>query len=192
MLGRAAGLALLLTPLLALAACGGAATPSPPIGRSAAAPPPRPIEMSLRRSNGEWIHLGDLRGEPVLLFLFATFDGVSQAALRPTARFARAHPEVHVIGVAVQPDAKLLLDPYEAALTPGFPLTYDPARDVHHGTSPLGPIDAVPTFVMLDAFGIEAGRHVGFPNSHTLDRLLVEAQARGSPEPPQELPLLAD
>lgn len=178
--------------VLSLAACGGAQPPGPAVGQSTAEPPPRPIEMSLRRPNGEWIHLGDLRGRPVLLMLLATFDGVSQAALRPTARFARAHPEVHVIGIAAQPDANLLLDPYEAALAPGFPLTYDPARDVHHGTSPLGPIDAVPTFVMLDAFGVEVGRHVGFPNSHTLERLLLAAEARGRPEPTEDVPLLAE
>ncbi len=177
--------------VVGLAACGGQVR-QPAVGESTAEPPPRPIEMSLRRPSGEWIHLGDLRGQPVLLFLFATFDGVSQAALRPTARFARAHPDVHVIGIAAQPDANLLLDPYEAALAPGFPLTYDPARNVHHGTSPLGPVEAVPTFIMLDAFGVEAARHVGFPNSHTLDRLLASALARGRPQPLEDVPLLAE
>ena len=146
----------------------------------------------LRRPSGEWIHLGDLRGKPVLLFVFATFDGVSQAALRPTSRFARAHPEAHVLGIAAQPDANQLLDPYERALAPSFPLTYDPARDVHHGTSPLGSLEAVPTYVMLDAFGVEVDRHVGFPSSRTLERLLALAERRGRPDTPDEVPLLAD
>ena len=150
--------------------------------------------MSLRRPDGRWIHLGDLRGAPVLIFVFATFDGVSQAALRPLRRFARDNPDVHVIGVAAQPDASQLLDPYESALAPPFPLTYDPARDVNHGTSPLGAIDAVPTFIMYDAHGLEVGRHVGFPSSHTLPRLLERAVrrggiTRGETEPP---PLLAE
>lgn len=179
--------------LVVLLACGGSSSESP-VGRSVREPDPRAIEMSLRRPNGDWIHLGDLRGKPVLLFVFATFDGVSQAALRPLRRFARDHPDVHVIGVAAQPDANQLLDPYEHALAPPFPLTYDPARDVHHGTSPLGLIEAVPTFIMYDARGMEVDRHIGFPSSHTLPRLRERAIRRGglTRGESEEVPLLAD
>ncbi|MEM9071287.1 MAG: TlpA disulfide reductase family protein [Myxococcota bacterium] len=176
--------------MLALA-CG--ASTSGAVGETHAERGPQAIELALRRPSGEWIHIGDLRGRPVLLFVFATFDGVSQAALRPTSRFARNHPETHVIGIAAQPDAAPLLDPYERALSPNFPLTYDPARDVHHGTSTLGSIGTVPTYIMLDARGLEVERWVGFPNSRTLDRLLEQALSRGGVrEEPENVPLLAE
>ncbi len=157
-------------------------------------PDPRAIEMSLRRPTGEWIHLGDLRGTPVLLFVFATFDGISQASLRPLQRFARRYNDIYVIGIAAQPDANQLLDPYESALNPPFPLTYDPARDVHHGTSPLGTIQAVPTFIMFDARGMEVDRHIGFPNSRTLPALREAAIDRGgiTEGGSEPVPLLAE
>ncbi len=168
-------------------ACGSA---SAPVGRSEARPDPRAIELALRTPAGDWIHIGDLRGRPVLLFLFATFDGISQAALRPLSRFTRRHGDVHVVGIASQPDASQLLDPYERALTPPFPLTYDPERNVNEGTSVLGAIEAVPTFIMFDASGVEVGRHVGFPNTGTLERLREDALSRGGLHEPGEAELM--
>ncbi len=149
--------------------CGSSSTAV--IGQSNPEPRAVAIELGLRRAGGEWIHLGDLRGQPVLLFFFATFDTPSQAALRPTSRFARSHPDVHVVGIATQPNAPQLLGPYEAALAPAFPLTYDPARNVHNGTSSLGVIAGVPSYIMLDAGGRPVGRHVGFPSTQTLEGL---------------------
>ncbi|MFT5355433.1 MAG: peroxiredoxin [Polyangiales bacterium] len=159
-----------------LAGCGGALGS---VGSSNRAAEARALEMTLRTPAGDWIHLGDLRGQPVLLFVFATWDGVSQAALRPVSRFARAYDDVHVLGVAAQPDAALLIDAYEHALDPPFPMTYDPEQNVHAGTSPLGSIEVVPTLIMLDAYGVEVGRHVGFPNTNTLPNLREEALERG-------------
>ena len=110
----------------------------------------------------------------------ATFDGVSQAALRPTARFVRHHAgELHVLGVAVQPNPQPLLVPYVNALQPPFPFAHQPEGTIGEGTSALGRLEAIPTYVMLDAFGVEVGRHVGFPNTSTLDRLLRDALERG-------------
>lgn len=150
-----------------------------PVGTSNPAEEARALEMTLRTPDGDWIHIGDLRGQPLLLFVFATWDGVSQAALRPVSRFARAHDDVNVLGVAAQPDAATLIDAYEHALEPPFLMTYDPEQNVHQGTSPLGPIDVVPTLIMLDARGLEVGRHVGFPNTNTLPNLREEALSRG-------------
>lgn len=150
-----------------------------PVGTSRPEANPRALEMAFRTPLGEWIHVGDLRGQPVLIFAFATFDGVSQAALRPLSRFVRRFGDVAVLGVAAQPDARQLLDPYERALRPPFPLVYDPERNVHQGTSPLGAIQSVPTFIMYDAYGMEVSRHVGFPNTHTLERMRDDAIERG-------------
>ena len=136
--------------------------------------------MSFRSTTGDWIHLGDLRGKPVLLFLMATFDGVSQASLRPLSRFVRHHPDdLHVLGVAVQPNPQPLLVPYVSALAPPFPFVYEANQTIGEGTSPLGELEAIPTFIMFDAYGVEVDRHVGFPNTSTLPTLLRDAQRRG-------------
>ncbi len=110
----------------------------------------------------------------------ATFDGVSQAALRPTSRFVRHHMgELHVLGVAVQPNPEPLLVPYVSALSPPFPFTYQMEGTIGEGTSALGQLEAIPTYVMIDAHGVEVARHVGFPNTNTLENMLRDALARG-------------
>ncbi|MCB9604423.1 MAG: TlpA family protein disulfide reductase [Sandaracinus sp.] len=181
-----------LALLLVLGACGGGSSSSAAIGESRGRPDERPIELALRRPTGEWIHVGDLRGRPVLLFVFATFDGVSQAALQPITRFLRHHRDVHVLGIAAQPDAPQLLDPYENALRPPFFLTYDPEGNVALGTSVLGSIDAIPTFLMLDARGFEVERHVGFPGTRTLERMRDRAMSRGGVREDSPAPLLGE
>ena len=172
--------------------CGGGSERTAAVGTSRAPGNVRPVEMTFRAASGEWVHLGDLRGKPVLLFLMATFDSVSQAALRPVSRFVRHHPgELHVLGVAVQPNPQPLLVPYVSALQPPFPFVYQVEGTIGEGTSPLGELEAIPTFVMLDARGLEVDRHVGFPNTSTLDNLLREAVARGGiREEPVEAPLM--
>ncbi len=156
-------------------ACGGASSLNAP-GHAQGGRDRRAIELGLRRPDGDWIHLGDLRGQPLFVFLFATFDGVSQASLRPLSRFRRTHDDVHMVGIAAQPDANQLLDPYERALQPPFPLTYDPQHDVHHGTSVLGRIEQIPTLIVYDENGFEVERYVGFPSERTLERLYDEAR----------------
>ncbi len=164
-----------------MASCGGSSQGiDDGVGTSRAERRGRPVELTLRGTSGEWIHLGDLRGKPVLLFLMATFDGVSQAALRPTSRFVRHHAgELHVLGVAVQPNPQPLLVPYVDALQPPFPFTYQMEGTIGEGTSALGALEAIPTYVMLDAYGVEVDRHVGFPNTSTLDVMLQKAIDRG-------------
>lgn len=165
-----------------LAACGGAA---PAASRSAA---PRPgvdrsavegsIELTLRRADGSFLDVGELRGEPVLLVVFATFDGVSQAVLRPLRALAERHPELRIVGVAAQPNARLLIDAYEHALEPPFVVTYDPEDTVTEGTSALGAIEVVPTFVVLDRRGRAVARDTGFVDEARLRELVSAAGVR--------------
>ena len=185
--------ALLPIVLLAIAsssACGGGSAEGA-IGETHAEPPPEPLELALRTTTGEFVDVGDLRGRPTLLFLFATFDGVSQAALRPLARFVRAHPDVHVLGIAAQPNAAPLLEAYQLALSPAFTLAYDPEERITEGTSNLGDVDTVPTYIMLDADGMEVARHTGFAGENKLERLLQRAHPPGTTAPGErDTPLL--
>ena len=169
-------------------ACGGSA--AQPLGATHQSGAERPLEMTVRTPAGEWIHIGDLRGQPVLLFLFATFDGRSQASLRPLARFARRFDDVHVLGIAVQPNARQLLDAYQSALQPPFPLTYDPTENISEGTSPLGNVTSVPQFLMFDARGVKSDEHIGFPNTRTFPRMRERALQQADQQPQDEVPLL--
>lgn len=169
-----------VTPLLllALSACGGDSAAR--VGVTETDPAPQPVELELMTADGVPVFVGDLRGKPLVLFLFATFDGLSQASLRPLSRFVRHHPEVQVIGVAVQPGAEQLLDAWAHALAPAFTVTYDPHERITTGTSDLGSVDTVPTYIVLDDRGIERARHEGWASERKLDRLLEEL-SRASP-----------
>ena len=134
------------------------------------------IELALRRSDGTFIDVGDLRGSVVVLFVFATFDGVSQMTLRPLESLVSARPDVRVVGIAAQPSARLLVDAYEHALSPPFPITYDPEERVQTGESSLGPIEGIPTLIVLDARGLESARHVGFIEDADLGALVAAAE----------------
>jgi hypothetical protein len=153
--------------------CGGAARGAA-VGSGDHTTDARTIELEILTPEGVPIALSDLRGRPVLLYLFATFDGVSQAALEPLGELVRAHPDVYVIGIAIQPDAEILVDAWNHALEPPFVTGYDPRDTVREGTSDLGEIDSVPTFVALDADGREIGRHSGFASHRHLEALIFD------------------
>lgn len=173
---------------VALAACGGGApTPAddgPPIGTDETAGGEATIpeavegsvELSLRRADGTFLEVGELRGHVVVLFVLATFDGPSQMSIRPLTQLVETDPDVRVVGVAAQQGARLLVDAYEAALTPPFPITYDPIDSITDGTSALGPLEAIPTLVVLDARGVEVGRHVGYCDEACLAELIAAAR----------------
>jgi hypothetical protein len=151
------------------------ADPSQPRSSKAQPAEPNAVELTLRTQGGPLVFVGDMRGRPLLLFMFATFDGVSQAALRPLEQFVHRHPDAQVVGVAVQPFAERLLDPYVHALSPPFPVAYDPEDRLEKGTTPIGKIEQVPTFVMLDALGRPATRHVGYATLEQLEAMLASA-----------------
>ena len=151
-------------------ACG-AAPPASGVGNSHVEPGARPVELALVTEAGALVDVGDFRGQTVLLFIFATYDGVSQAALTPVSRFVRHHPEVYVLGVAAQPNPRALLDAWKAALNPPFAVAYSPEDRVTTGTSDLGALGAIPTFVVLNAQGFEVARHTGMVSEDRLEEM---------------------
>lgn len=152
--------------------CGGSA-PEPTVGRSDSnVAPARPVELALKRSDGTFLDVGDYRGQPVLLFVFATFDGLSQAELGPLSGFVRAHPEVLVIGIAAQPDAQPIVQAFESAMNLPFVIAYDPEESVTAGTSSLGRIEFVPSFFLLDERGVVASKRAGFATQTEIEALL--------------------
>jgi hypothetical protein len=170
-----------LASVIILAACGGPAASSGAerIGISGRAPAaPGAVELALRRADGSFIDVGDLRGHVVVLFVFATYDAISQLAIHPLRAIAERYPNVRIVGIAAEPSARLLIGPYEHALHPPFPVTYDPEELVHSGEGPLGELEAVPTVIVLDREGVPAGRHVGLADERRLQELLRGAGVR--------------
>jgi hypothetical protein len=136
------------------------------------APNSERLDLGLRLSDGRWLELADLRGTPVLLFVFATFDAVSQASLKSLRPFVPQHPEVIVIGVAAQPRAAQLVEAWAYALDPPFVVGANPYGSVENGESTLGKIETVPTYILYDANGYEMDRRTGLVTEGDLARLV--------------------
>gem|GEM_PF-1093981 len=167
--------------LLALVyGCGGA-TPSG-VGISHGRPREIPVELALRTTSGEHVDVADQRGSPCLLFVVTTYDGVSQAAIREVAYFARTHLDTVVLAIIAQPDAETFAELYESTFEPPFTVTYEDGDTVQRGTSDLGAFDAVPAFYMLDAHGLLVADHVGWVSAERLLAMYDQAARRGGIE----------
>lgn len=136
------------------------------------------MNLGLRLSDGRWIELRDLRGTPVLLFVFATFDMVSQAALKSLRPFVQQHPDLAVIGIASEPRATQLVEAWDYALDPPFVVGVDPYGSVENGQSSLGKIEVVPTYILYDEQGNELHRAIGYQSEAELDTIVKLLKAR--------------
>lgn len=150
--GALAGLSLVL-----VAACAGSQSRAE---QASGADAPA-VDLALVGSDGRSFALSQLRGRPLLLFVFTTYDDASQLALTPLTSFLRAHPDLQALGIAAQPDPSALLPLYRDALDVRMPLAYEAVPQIVAGDSMLGTVQAVPTYVLLDASGRIAGRHTG-------------------------------
>jgi len=130
------------------------------------------LDLGIRLTDGSWLELADLRGTAVLVFVFATFDVASQANLKSLRPFIPQHPEVIVVGVAAQPHAEPLVQAWAYALDPPFVVGADPRGSVETGTSMLGKIEIVPTFILFDAEGYEVDRTTGLLSEGDLARFV--------------------
>lgn len=150
--------------------CATQSSAAAPAGSSAGA-----AYLPLKLASGEPTDLARLRGSPVLVFLFATYDGASQLALQPLSALHAQRPELRVLGIAVQPDAAAFLPPYASALDVRFPLAFDPSGELLRGTTSLGEVPAVPYYLLLDASGIVIERHVGVLEGDALEAFVAPA-----------------
>ena len=152
-------LAILISIAAALAGASAGCTPAVAprgIGTRHAPRAPDAIDLSLRTTDGRVVEIADQQGAPVLLHLFATYDGASLANHRELSRFAREHMDTVVLAVAIQLDAPTFAAAFEESQTPPYSITYDPSETIVRGVSELGPLEAVPTVIMIDAHGRES------------------------------------
>jgi hypothetical protein len=168
---------IVLVLAISAASCGGAS--SALTGSTHGPRADRPIEMSLRTVDGHVVDLADQRGGLVLLFVLATYDGLSQAAVRPVTRFTREAADTVVLGVVVEPNAEQFADVYQSTFRPPYTVVYDETGTIALGTSDLGELPGVPAFYMIDAHGMLVDRRSGYVSEHELFALRDRALSRG-------------
>jgi len=149
-------------------------------GAQAAAPPDlsasgQPVELTLITPANAYLDVGDYRGAPLLVFVFATFDVNSQAALHSVHELLEQRPGTQVIGIAAQIAARPLMEAWHNALSPRFPVGYEPDNLVALGHSELGPIATVPAWIALDRRGRVAARYSGYLSAESLALLMARA-----------------
>lgn len=114
-------------------------------------PSAAPLKLSLGLADGRAIELSAYEGQPLLLFLFATYDQASQLALAKLTQFLGKHPSVQVAGVLLQPEAETFLPLFKEAVPLPFEVYYDRDERIMKGESTLGKVHTVPAFIALDA-----------------------------------------
>jgi peroxiredoxin len=154
---------LILIGCLVIAGCAGSQT-----GSSTPA-----LDLTLTSDAGRNLELAALRGRPTLLFLFATYDPISQLALTPLMAASKTQPDVTVVGVAVQPDAREFLKPFRDALDIPFALYFDGSGALLQGKTALGRIPGIPAYVALDAQGHVRATFFGVAKAQDLEALIA-------------------
>jgi hypothetical protein len=134
-------------------------------------PPAAPLKLALARADGRSIELSAYGGQPLLLFMFATYDQASQLALVKLTQFLSQHSAVQVAGVLMQPDAATFLPLFKEAVALPFEVYYDQDLRILKGESPLGKLNGIPTFVALDATGHVREVRFGVLSTEQLEQL---------------------
>jgi len=134
-------------------------------------PPAAPLKLALARADGRSIELSAYGGQPLLLFMFATYDEASQLALVKLTQFLSQHGSVQVAGVLMQPDAATFLPLFKEAVALPFEVYYDQDLRILKGESPLGKLNGIPTFVALDATGHVREVRFGVLSTEQLEQL---------------------
>lgn len=102
-------------------------------------------DFALVSTDGTVVHLADLRGKPVVINFWATWCAPCRVELPGFAAFARAHPDVTVLGVAVQSGDRAKLARAKEDLGLGYPILLADDAVVRAYA-----VDVFPTTVILD------------------------------------------
>lgn len=129
------------------------------------------LELTLTRADGRTIPLDAYAGQPLLLFLFATYDEASQLALVTLNQFLQHHPRVQVAGVMLQPDAATFLPLFKQAASVPFELYFDSSMQLLQGKTAIGQVRRVPAFIALDSKGRIRDIRYGVQNAASLSEL---------------------
>lgn len=107
--------------------------------------------MALPAVDGGEIDLATLRGQVVVIHVFTTWSLAAQAEVEQI-RAADQRNDVAVVGLALDPEGRLMVAPWRNANRVEYLLALGDDR-VRSGDSPLGQLSTVPATIILDRAG---------------------------------------
>lgn len=176
-------IALALIAVLLGASCGGAA---PAARTSRARALGEPVEFVFVDQSGARVSSESTRGRVTIAALVTTYDWGSQLVLRRVNQALGSHvPRINAFGVVLEaPSYGVLVSAYSNSLGLHFPLVMADQASLEGG-GPLGPIDYVPTLVILDPQGRVVERLKGLVSPEQIHAALDRA---GGSAPRREIP----
>lgn len=174
-----------LLAVLLLVGCGGSA-PGPRVTRARNFG--EPVAFSFVDQAGEAVSSDSTRGRVTIAALVTTYDWGSQLVLRRVNQALGSHaPRINAFGVVLEaPSYGVLVSAFSNSLGLHFPLVMADQASLEGG-GPFGPIDYVPTLVVLDRFGRVIERLKGLVSAEQIDGALDLAEdvttVREIPEP---------
>ncbi len=123
--------------------------------------------FTLMSTSGERVALQDFRGKPVIVNFWATWCGPCKTELPQLNAFAAAHPEVPVLGVALDSGTLPVLKSAQAELG----IEYDVLRG-NAGVQGQYGVKTIPTTFLIDGAGVIQESHVGTVSARQLTRWL--------------------
>lgn len=129
--------------------------------------------------DGKRISSESNRGKVVVIAVIATYDLGSQVIARELSEIrARRHRGLSILALALEPPKNApLAEAFAATMELPFPIAMaDQATLEAHG--PFGPIDTVPTTIVLSPDGTEVWRHAGAVMAKEIERAIARARTR--------------
>lgn len=134
--------------------------------------------------NGDEVSSTTMRGRMTLVVLLTTYDVASQLVLRRVNQTLNSFvPRINAFGVVLEPASyAVLVPPFHQSMALRFPLVMADLGSLD-GAGPFGPIDYVPTVVVLDANGGVRRRFKGPVTVDDLTKALREIQGEAGDQP---------
>lgn len=117
--------------------------------------PEQAPDFALADLSGQTVRLSELRGQPVVLNFWATWCGPCRIEIPAFSSYARAHPDVTVLGIATDGTA-----PELKAAARKLDIAY-PVLVADRATVDRYGVDTLPTTVIVDAEGRIDSVHSG-------------------------------
>lgn len=175
---------LALCALLAIAACGG---PASPPATPAAAPSGAPLRYAFEAIDGSPISTEALLNRITVIGFFTTYDVPSQVEARFLASLVKRHaPRLNAAALMLESaENRPLVDAFAVSMGLPYPVAMADAETIA-GEGPFAGLHHVPSVVILDRSGREAYRHVGFIDEAALEAAVRKVEASSpAPAPPR-------